>query len=59
MVKSIQRELNYFYAKLKQEDYSIQEVTKGALSHARKKLKPDAFVELNQTVVNTFYLGAP
>ena len=59
MVKSIQRELNNFYAKLKQEDYSIQEVTKGALSHARKKLKPDAFAELNQTVVKTFYLGAP
>ncbi len=59
MVRSIQRELNHFYAKLKQEDYSIQEVTKGALTHSRKKLKPDAFVELNQTVVNTFYEGAP
>lgn len=59
MIRSVQRELNHFFSVLQGEEYSIQEVTKGALTQARRKLKPDAFTELNQTVVKTFYQGAP
>lgn len=59
MVRSIQRELNHFFSVLQGSDYSIQEVTKGALTQARGKLKPSAFVELSQAVVKIFYQGAP
>lgn len=58
-MSSIQRELNAFFSKVQGEAYSIQAVTKGALTQARAKLKPEAFVELNQTAVKTFYEGAP
>ena len=55
LTKSIQKELNSFFAKLSGKDYSILEVTKGALTQARAKLKPDAFVELSDLAVSEFY----
>lgn len=57
--RSIQRELNSFYQKLKKEDFSIQHVTKGAFTQARAKLKPEAFIELNQVGIKSFYRNAP
>lgn len=59
LTRSIQRELNSFYAKLKGADFSIQEVTKGAFTHARAKLKPEAFKELNTAGLDSFYQNAP
>ena len=59
MLSSIQRELNNFFSKVKGLDYSIQAVTKGALTQARAKLKPEAFIEMNHVAVNEFYEGAP
>lgn len=59
LTRSIQRELNTFFQKLKGADFSIQEVTKGAFSHARKKLKPEAFIDLNKKAVQAFYEDAP
>lgn len=59
MRHSIQRELNDFYAKISNSDFSIQSVTKGAFSTARSKLKHTAFIELSQEAVNKFYEGAP
>lgn len=59
LTRSIQRELNSFYQKIKNTDFSIQEVTKSAFSHARKKLKPEAFVELNKEGIESFYKNAP
>lgn len=59
MVSSLQRELNDFFGKVNKEGYDIQMVTKSALTHARRKLKPEAFLELNRTTVNEFYEGAP
>jgi hypothetical protein len=56
---SIQRELNEFFAKITNEDFSIQEVTKGAFSTARSKLKHTAFIELSNRAVASFYRQAP
>lgn len=58
-MRSIQRELNDFYGKILGQDYSIQHVTKGALSQSRAKLKPEAFTDLNAEAVRTFYQKAP
>lgn len=57
--RSIQRELNSFYQKIKGTDFSIQEVTKSAFSHARKKLKWEAFQYLNKVGCDSFYKEAP
>jgi Transposase DDE domain len=59
MMSSLQRELNGFYAKILDKDFSIQKVTKGALSQARAKLIPEAFLDLNQEGCRTFYENAP
>lgn len=40
-------------------DFSIQHVGKSALTHARRKLKPEAFKELNQIGCASFYEKAP
>jgi hypothetical protein len=58
-MSSLQRELNRFYAKIMDKDFSIREVTKGALSQARAKLKPEAFLDLNKEGCRTFYKHAP
>jgi hypothetical protein len=57
--RSLQRELNSFYQRLQQKDFLLQHVTKGAFSRARAKLKPEAFVELNDVGINNFYRNAP
>ena len=59
LTRSLQRELNSFFSEVQGTDYSIAEVTKGALTHARKKLKPEAFKELNQEALRSFYEEAP
>ncbi len=55
---SLQRELDRFYKTLYQEDYNIREATKGALTQARAKLNPWAFIRLNEVAVQTFYNDA-
>lgn len=59
MQRSIQRELNSFFGKLSDSDFSIQKVTKGALTQARAKLKYDGFIELSNSSVELFYEDAP
>lgn len=59
LTRSVQRELNSFFSKIQDTEYSILEVTDSALSHARKKLKPEAFKELNKEAIRTFYAEAP
>lgn len=56
---SLQRELDSFYKEVTNSDFNIRYVTKGAFSQARQKLKPEAFIELNDSVNNTFYNEAP
>ena len=48
---SIKRELDKFFQALGQ----VQIITAGALTHARKKLHPEVFVALNDTLVQNFY----
>lgn len=52
---SIQRELDRFFKEVSRSDFNIREVTKGAFTQARAKLKPEAFKRLNEIAVNTFY----
>lgn len=53
--RAIQRELDGFFKKVSDSDFSIRHVTKSAFSQSRAKLKPEAFVRLNEIAVNTFY----
>ncbi len=55
---ALQRDLDRFYKVLNTEDFSIREVTKGALTQARAKLNPWAFKRLNEVAVNSFYKNA-
>ena len=59
MRRSIQRELNDFFCRLGNADYSIQMVTKSAFTQARSKLKHEAFIELSNSSVNFFYEHSP
>lgn len=52
---SLQRDLDRFFKGINNEEFSIREVTKGAFSQARQKLKPWAFKRLNEVAVNSFY----
>ena len=54
----LQRELDRFIRTVNDDDFSIRQVTKGAFSTARKKLKPWAFQRLNEIAVEEFYRGA-
>lgn len=58
-MKSVQQELNSFFNKVIGGDYDILELTSSALTQARAKLKPGAFLELNDSVVRDFYADAP
>lgn len=51
--------MNSFYQKLQRAEFSIQYVTKGAFTKARRKLNPQAFVKLNQVGLDSFYSDAP
>jgi hypothetical protein len=56
---SIQREIDTFYKQVLNKEFSIRELTKGALTKARAKLSPEAFRELMDAVVKEFYESAP
>ena len=56
---SLQRDLDLFYKEVTGGEFNIRHVTKGAFSKARAKLKPEAFLELNDNVAQTFYSEAP
>lgn len=52
---SLQRDLDRFYKALSNSDFNIREVTKGALTQARSKLHPWAFIRLNEVASEFFY----
>lgn len=56
---SYQREINQFCKKLIKGDYNIRQATAGALTQARAKLNPYAFIRLRQLSTTTFYEEAP
>lgn len=57
--RSIQREMNDFFGRIENADYSIQKVTKGAFTQSRAKLNPRAFEELSEDTLRIFYDEAP
>ncbi len=56
---SYDTELKAFYKTINNQVVANPEVTKGAVSKARKKLKPSAFIELNSTAVYEYEKQAP
>jgi hypothetical protein len=58
-MKALQRELDAFYKQITGSEFNVREVTKGAFSQARSHLRPEAFLELNENVCQTFYDEAP
>lgn len=53
--RALQDELDEFFKLLQGTELAVRVVTKSAFSQARKKLKYEAFVELNQVQVAYFY----
>jgi Transposase DDE domain len=56
---SLQRELDDFFQVLRNADVAERAVTKSAFCAARQKLKPSAFIDLNQDLVRRWYRDAP
>ena len=56
---SYETELKAFYKTIHNQVVAKPEVTKSAVSKARKKLKPSAFIELNETAVHEYEKQAP
>ena len=55
----LQREMDSFLRETENEDFNIRQVTKSAFSQARKHLSPQAFVDLNDVIVQHFYESVP
>jgi hypothetical protein len=54
----LQREMDSFLRETEDAEFNIRQVTKSAFSQARKNLSPEAFLELNEVVVQDFYENA-
>lgn len=59
VTSSLQRELDLFQKEIMGSEFNIRAVTKGAFTQARAKLKHEAFIEMNDNVLTTFYDQAP
>jgi hypothetical protein len=51
----LQREMDSFLRETEATEFNIRQVTKSAFSQARKHLSPEAFLELNDVIVDHFY----
>jgi hypothetical protein len=51
----LQREMDAFFKETEDAEFNIRRVTKSAFTQARKNLSPEAFLELNDVVVQNFY----
>lgn len=56
---SLQDELDYFFKALGNLDIAVRKVTKSAFCKARKRLKYQAFIELNEALIGFFYKHFP
>jgi len=56
---AIQYELDTFYAQLRGREVARREITQSAFSQARRHLKYEAFIELNNRATAVFYAEAP
>ncbi len=57
--RSLQDELDEYFKLLTGSEYAFRVVTKSAFTQARRKIKYEAFIELNQVQVNYFYQNYP
>lgn len=55
LTKSLQAELDNFFKVLLNKEIPVNKVTKGAFSLARKKLRHEAFIELDKDQIDYFY----
>ncbi len=55
----IQTELDRFFKTISNNSERIQSLSKSAFSQARKKLRPDCFIELNNSILSYFNENAP
>jgi hypothetical protein len=51
----LQREMDAFLKETEDSNYNVRQVTKSAFSQARKNLSADAFLKLNDIIVQDFY----
>ena len=51
----LQRELDSFFKETENEQFSIRKITKSGFSRSRRKLAPEAFLELNDIIWKDFY----
>jgi len=51
----LQGELDSFFKKTENEQFSIRKITKSGFSRSRRKLAPEAFLELNDIIWKDFY----
>lgn len=56
---SVQTELDRFYKALSKSSTSFESISKSAFTQARKKLKPETFIELNRQQLSYFDQKAP
>jgi len=56
---AIQVELDNFFKIIEKSDTAVHKVTKSAFSQARRKLKFQAFIYLNQIIIDNFYSKFP
>lgn len=51
----LQREMDAFFKDTEDEAFNIRKITKGGFSQSRKNLSAEAFLELNDVIVQDFY----
>ena len=51
----LQREMDAFFKETEEEAFNIRRITKSGFSQSRKNLAPEAFLELNNLIVQDFY----
>jgi len=51
----LQREMDSFFKETENEQFSIRKITKSGFSKSRRKLAPEAFLELNDIIWKDFY----
>ncbi|MCR6639995.1 MAG: hypothetical protein NVV82_13675 [Sporocytophaga sp.] len=56
---SVKTELDRFYKTLSKSSDSFESISKSAFTQARRKLKPEAFIELAQAQLSYFQDHAP
>ncbi len=55
----VQTELDRFYKSMSKSTASFNSISKSAFTQARRKLKPEAFVELAQSQLSYFHTYGP